>query len=61
MTAPRQKGTMRPEKKIRKYGYEYTLVECDRGVYEGPRAFGLTAYALKSVRKLTKKERDGKE
>jgi hypothetical protein len=52
---------MRAEKKIRKYGYEYTLVECDRGVYEGPRAFGLTGYALKSVRKLTKKERDGEE
>jgi hypothetical protein len=28
-----EKEELRPEKKIRKFGYEYTLVECNRDTY----------------------------
>jgi hypothetical protein len=46
----------KPEKIIRKYGYEYHLVESDdRGSYAIPtaKAFGFLGYALKSVKKIT--------
>ena len=55
MTKPIEKGTMRPEKKIRKYGYEYTLVECARDEYRSG-VMGVKGYVLKSVRKLGKDE-----
>ena len=46
----------KPEKIIRKYGYEYHLVESgDRGSYKLPNAcaLGFSGYALKSVKKIT--------
>jgi hypothetical protein len=45
----------RPEKIIRKYGYEYHLVEGDdrKGSrHPAPCAFGFAGYALKSVKKI---------
>lgn len=36
------------EKKIRKYGYEYTLVRSDRET----NAFGFPGYVLKSFKKI---------
>jgi len=52
----KEKKEMRPEKKIRKYGYEYTLVECNRDTYKSTGAFGLMGYVLKSIRKLKEDE-----
>jgi hypothetical protein len=45
----------RPEKIIKKYGYEYHLVESqDRNSFHLPNAcaFGYSGYALKSVNKI---------
>lgn len=52
----KQKLIMRPEKKIRRFGYEYTLTECNRGGIYPASFMGLTGYVLKSVRKLKKEE-----
>jgi hypothetical protein len=52
---PRSHYFNRPENIIRKYGYEYHLVESpDRGNYKLPNAcaFGLNGWALKSVNKM---------
>jgi hypothetical protein len=51
------KEDIRPEKKVRKFGYEYTLVECNRDTYRSTGALGVTGYVIKSCRKLTEKER----
>jgi hypothetical protein len=52
----KQKLIMRPEKKVRRWGYEYTLVECDRGNIYPASFMGLSGYVLKSVRRLKKDE-----
>lgn len=55
-----EKGTMHnPEKIVRKYGYEYVLVECfDRPSSIGKAcALGFPNYALKTIRKIKKDEK----
>lgn len=52
----KEKKTTRPEKKVRRWGYEYTLVECDRGSLYPASFMGLSGYVLKEVRKLKKDE-----
>jgi len=55
-----EKGTMHnPEKIVRKYGYEYVLVECfDRPSSVGKAcALGFPNYALKTIRKIKKEDK----
>ena len=51
--------TMRTEMVVKKFGYEYILVESmDRpGNMQMPCMFGMKGYALKSVRKIKKEEK----
>jgi hypothetical protein len=47
-----KKREKRTEKIIKKYGYEYHLVESIREDAQQPAAFGMKGYALKSVKKI---------